>query len=374
MKNIYFDNAATTSVEPLVVETMTEVLKDVFGNPSSIHLFGRQAKVVVENARKKIANLINVTPSEIFFTSGGTEAINTAINGCVKDLKIENVITAEIEHPAVLNSLKKFSTQIKLNFVKFDNKGNVDFHSLEELLKINKNALVVLMHANNEIGNLLSIKETGEICEKYNALFFSDTVQTTGKYKIDFSNLNLHFAVCSAHKFHGPKGAGFLYVKNGIKINPLIFGGNQEMNMRAGTENIAGIAGMAKALEIASDGNEKNMLHIKSLKEYLIQQLKINFKNIIFNGDCEERGLYNLVNFSFPKTEKTEVLIYNLDIAGIAVSGGSACASGANKPSRVLKALNCDIERTAIRVSFSKYNTKDEIDLFVEKLIKLINA
>ncbi|MFA6924790.1 MAG: cysteine desulfurase family protein [Bacteroidales bacterium] len=373
MNFIYIDNAATTSVEPLVVEVMTEVLNNIYGNPSSIHSFGRQAKVVVEDARKKIAELINVVPSEIFFTSGGTEAVNTAINGCINGLKIKSIITSEIEHSAVLNTLKKFSNKIKLNFVKLDNKGTIDSNNLEELLKINSNALVILMHANNEIGNLLSIKETGEICEKHNALFFSDTVQTIGKYKIDFSNLNIHFAACSAHKFHGPKGAGFLYVKNGIMINPLLLGGSQELNMRAGTENIAGIAGMVKALEIAYNDNEKNMLHIKNLKDYLIQQLKNNFEDIVFNGDCEERGLYNLINISFPKTEKSEMIIYNLDIAGIAVSSGSACTSGVNKPSHVLKALNYDANRPIIRVSLSKYNTKNEIDFFVEKLREIMD-
>ena len=370
---VYLDNAATTAIDPEVVEAIIPVLREKYGNPSSIHHFGREARTIVEEARKKIAGFLNVSPAEIFFTSGGTEANNMAIRCTVQDMKIKDVISSRIEHHAVLHTLEELHKegQINLHFVDLDEKGNVNLEHLEELLKNCKRCLVSLMHANNEIGTLLPIKKAGEMCEKYNAVFHSDTVQTMGHYKIDLQNIKVHFVNCSAHKFHGPKGIGFIYINNNIKIHPLIYGGAQERNMRGGTENIYGIVGLSKAMEIAYRDLEKDQKYIRGIKNYMIKKLQGEIPGVHFNGPTDDNSLYTVLNVCLPATDIAEMLLFSLDIAGIAASGGSACSSGSEVGSHVLKAINADPERPSVRFSFSKYNTKEEIDFCVEKLKEL---
>lgn len=373
---IYFDNAATTPIDKEVVEVMLPILTEQFGNPSSIHAHGRKTRAIIENSRKSIAKLLNCAPAELFFTSGGTEADNMAIVGSIEDLGIKHVITSCIEHHAVGHTLEHFEKagKIKLSYVNLLENGNVDLAHLEELLSTNSRSLVSLMHANNEIGNLLPLEEVGEICKKYDAIFHSDTVQTMGHYKHDLQQLNVHFITCAAHKFHGPKGVGFLYVNHQIKIKPLIYGGSQERNMRGGTENVYGIAGLTKALEIAYADMEAHHSHIQGIKDYFIQKLKENIPGVTFNGTSNGESLYTVLNVLFPKTENAEMLLFNLDIAGISASGGSACTSGSNQGSHVLRGIKVDQEKPSIRFSFSKYNTIEEVDYTIEKLCTLFKV
>ncbi len=370
---IYLDNAATTPIDPEVVEAMIPVLKNQFGNPSSIHSYGREVRSAIEQARKSVARFLNVSPAEIFFTSGGTEANNTAIFCSVRDLGIKHVISSALEHHAVLHTLQGLEKEgkIKLSLVKIDAKGRIDLTDLENLLKSNPKSMVSLMHANNEIGNLIPFKKIGELCQKYEALFHSDTVQTMAHYPMDLQETPVHFVTCAAHKFHGPKGVGFLYINHQIKIHPFIHGGAQERNMRGGTENVYGIVGLAKALEIASEHLEEHQKHILGLKKYMIENLKQNIPGIEFNGDPEGESLYTVLNVAFPPSENSEMLLFNLGISGIACSGGSACSSGSNTGSHVLKAVYGEVDRPSVRFSFSKYNTKEEIDVVVEKLKEL---
>jgi cysteine desulfurase len=373
---IYFDNAATTPIDKEVVDVMMPILTEQFGNPSSIHAHGRKTRAIIENARKSVAKLLNCTPAEIFFTSGGTEADNMAIIGSVDDLGIKHVITSSIEHHAVGHTLEHLEKQgkIKLSYVNLLENGDVDLNHLEELLSNNSRSLVSLMHANNEIGNLLSLEAVGEICKKHDAIFHSDTVQTMGHYKHDLQKLNVHFITCAAHKFHGPKGIGFLYVNHQVKIKPFIYGGSQERNMRGGTENVYGIAGLTKALEIAYEHMEEHQKHIQGIKDYFINKLKETIPGVTFNGSSGGNSLYTVLNVLFPKTENAEMLLFNLDIAGISASGGSACTSGSNQGSHVLRGIKVDQERPSIRFSFSKYNTKEEVDYTVDKLATLFKV
>ncbi len=367
---VYLDNAATTAIDPEVIEAMLPVMQHQFGNPSSVHSFGRQTRSAIENARKSIAKLLNTSPSEIFFTSGGTEADNMAIHGSIYDLGITHAITSKIEHHAVLHTLESIEKQgkIKLSLVNIDSNGVVDLNHLEELLKTSPRTFVSLMEANNEIGNLLPLKEVGELCEKYDAVFHSDTVQTMGHYSHNLQELKIHFITCAAHKFHGPKGVGFLYVNSKIKINPLIHGGSQERNMRGGTENVHGIIGLTKALEIAYRDIEAHQKHIQGIKTYMIEKLEKEIPGVSFNGTAKNNSLYTVLNVHFPATENAEMLLFNLDIMGIAVSGGSACTSGSNQGSHVLRGLGVNQNRPSIRFSFCKNTTKEEIDFTVEKL------
>lgn len=373
MDRIYFDNAATTPLLPEVIEEMNRVMKEYFGNPSSIHHYGREARVIIENARKQVAHFLNASPAEIFFTSGGTEANNTAIYGAINDLGVKHIITSPIEHHAVLHTVEHIASEreIKLSLVELNSHGQVDLHHLEELLKKEGLTLVSLMYANNEIANLLPVKEVSEICRNYNAWFHSDMVQAIGKYRIDLQKMNVDFASCSAHKFHGPKGIGFLYINNErVKINPLIHGGGQERNMRGGTENIYGITGMAKAFEIAHDELSKNKQHIAGLKLYMKEQLSQHFKGVDFLGESGDKSLYTVLTVLFPKIESAEMLLFNLDIDGLIVSSGSACTAGIAEVSHVIHALGVDENRPAIRFSFSKFNTQEEIDQSIEILKK----
>jgi cysteine desulfurase len=375
MTRIYLDNAATTAIDKDVLEVMKNTMEFQFGNPSSIHAHGREVRTIIENARKTVAKLLNTSPAEIFFTSGGTEADNMAINCAINDYGIKHAITSKIEHHAVLHTLEVLEKngKIKLSFVELDELGHVKLEHLEELLATNERSFVSLMHANNELGNLLDLEKVGDICEKYQAIFHCDTVQTMGHYRHDLSKLKVHFITCAAHKLHGPKGVGFLYINHNIKIKPMIHGGAQERNMRGGTENVYGIVGLAKALEIAYSELEDHQNYIQGLKTYMIDKLQSSIPGIMFNGDVNpENSLYTVLNVSFPESEMGEMLLFSLDIAGISASGGSACSSGSNVGSHVLTAIGSPSNRAAVRFSFCKYNTKEEIDSVVQKLVELI--
>ena len=374
---VYLDNAATTQIDPEVIEVMLPIIKEGFGNPSSIHSFGRESRSLVEKARKNVARHLNCNPGEIFFTSGGTEADNMAIRCGMMDLGINHAITSKIEHHAVGHTLEDLSSKglIKLSYVNLDEKGNIDFNHLEELLKTNQRSFVSLMHANNEIGNLIPIKTVAEICEKYNAIFHSDTVQTMAHYSFDLKAINIHFITGAAHKFHGPKGNGFLYINENIKVKPLIFGGGQERNMSAGTENVYGIVGLSKAMDVSYSDLENHRKHIESLKLRMISGLKDAIPGVEFNGESAniENSLYTVLNVLFPPTDIGEMLFYNLDIMGVASSGGSACSSGSNLGSHVLRNIGSDMSRPSLRFSFSRFNTIEEIDYTVNQLRSLFN-
>lgn len=375
MQRIYLDNAATTQLDPEVLEAMMPLFTENFGNPSSIHAHGRTVRSAIEKARKTVAGLLNTSPSEIFFTSGGTEADNTAICSSIDSYNLTHAITSPLEHHAVLHTLEflEKSGKIKLSLVKIDEKGQIDLENLEELLQTNPPSLVSLMHGNNEIGNLLDLEKVSEICRKYNAVFHSDTVQTMGHFKHDLQALDIDFIVGAAHKFHGPKGTGFLYINANRHIHPFIHGGAQERNMRGGTENIYGIIGLAKALEISYRDMEKDRKHIETLKSRMITKLQESIPNITFNGESDnlEKSLFTVLNVSFPPSEDNDMLLFNLDIARISCSGGSACASGTNVGSHVLTALDVHPDRGNVRFSFGKYNTIEEIDYTVEVLKEL---
>ena len=373
---IYLDNAATTPIDPEVWKEMQPYFEQFTANPSSIHSHGRQAKVIVEKARKTIATLLNASPSEIFFTSGGTEADNTVIQSCVLYGGIKTIITSPLEHHAVLHTAEAWEKlgMVDLKMVKVDTDGVIDLADLERLLSASPNALVSLMQGNNEIGNLLDLHAVGNLCEKYGALFHSDTVQTMGHFVHNVQELPVHFLVGAGHKFHGPKGIGFLYAKSGVKFSPLMHGGAQERNQRGGTENVYGMVGIAKALSIAYDEMAAHENHIKDLKSYLIQGLQINFPSIEFNGLSGdlEKSLYTVLNVRFPQIQDGDMLLFKLDIEKISASGGSACSSGTSVGSHVLTALNPNATGAAVRFSFSKNNTREEIDRVLEVLNKII--
>ncbi len=377
MPRIYLDNAATTALDPEVLDAMMPFFTEKFGNPSSIYSYGRESKLGLENARKTVARILNANPGEIFFTSGGTESSNTAINAAIRDLGCVHIITSPIEHHATLHTVENIAHegQVKLSLVRILKNGHVDIDHLEELLAANNGkTLVTLMHANNEIGTLLDINAVGELCKKYDAIFHSDTVQTVGHYPFDLKNTPVHFINGAGHKFHGPKGVGILYVNEQIQIKPLINGGAQERNMRAGTENIYGIVGFAKALEIATKRYQEDSIYIQGLKEFMSARLQAEFPDLTLNGDANGKSLYTVLNVSFPRSDKSDMLLFNLDIAGICVSGGSACTSGANSISHVIKAIYNGQSETLvpIRFSFSRHNTKEEIESTIEQLKKMV--
>ncbi|HEY0354874.1 MAG TPA: cysteine desulfurase family protein [Flavisolibacter sp.] len=373
---IYFDNAATTALDKEVLEAMMPYMTQHFGNPSSIYSYGRETRLAIENARKSVAKILGVKPGTIFFTSGGTESDNAAIASAIRDLGCTHIITSAIEHHAVLHTVEHYGHEnhVTISFVALKEDGHVDLQNLEDQLQqytaAGKKCLVSLMHANNEIGVLLPIKKAGEICQRYAAIFHSDCVQTVGHYPINLSEIYVHFITAAGHKFHGPKGTGMLYVNENVNIKPFIFGGGQERNMRAGTENVYGIVGFAKALEIAMRDYEQHSAYINDIKHYMINRLKANFEGICFN--CAADSLYTVLSVCFPKTEKSDFLLMNLDMNHICASGGSACSSGADAGSHVMKALNKNEDYMTIRFSFSKYNTKEEVDIVVEKLKELV--
>lgn len=371
---VYFDNAATTPIDQQVFEEMKPFMLEHYGNPSSIHSHGRKVRTAIERSRKKVAELLNAAPAEIFFTSGGTEADNTALRCTVSEKNIRHIITSRVEHHAVLHTAESLERRgVKLSYVDLDDSGAVDYDHLASLLKDSSDTMVSLMHGNNEIGNLLDLERVGDICKEHRAYFHSDTVQTMAHYVHDMEKLELDFAVGSAHKFHGPKGIGFLYINHNNKIHPFIHGGAQERNMRGGTENVYGIVGLAKAMEIAYSGMDSHRKHIEALKSRMVEKLKERVDGVAFNGlsDNLERSLYTVLNVCLPASGDNDMLLFNLDIDGVSASGGSACSSGSSIGSHVLAELNRDQNRGAIRFSFSKYNTLEEVDYAVEKLAGL---
>ena len=374
---VYLDNAATTQIAPEVIDYMSDLMKSDYANPSSIHHGGRKSRIIIENARKTVSGFLNTSPGNIFFTSGGTEADNMAIRCGILDNNITHAITSSISHKAVIYPLEelKEKNHISLDYIKLDSNGRVDLNHLDTLLKNNDRTFVSIMHANNEIGTIQPIVEIGEICKKYNAVFHCDTVQTMAHYPIDLQKLNVDFITGSAHKFHGPKGVGFIYISDNINIKPFISGGSQERNMRAGTENVHSIAGLAKAMELSYLNMEKDKIYISEIKKYMIDQLSKNIKDIKFNANCTdfESSLFKILSVSFPKISESEMLLFNLDIHGISCSGGSACSAGNMSGSHVLDEVCKDNNRTGVRFSFSRYNTKAEIDYTIQKIKEIFN-
>ena len=367
------DNAATTRLDPEVADAMKEVMDRVYGNPSSVHTFGREARTVIDRARKKTAEILNAAPAEIFFTSGGTEANNMVLRKSVADLGVTRIITTPVEHHAVLHTAEELAATgaVVLDLVELDGTGRVDFDHLQDLLRRGGKTLVSLMHANNEIGTKLRLEEAAALCREYGAFFHSDAVQTMGHHRFNLAATPIQFTNCAAHKFHGPKGAGFCYIKSDVRLQPLITGGAQERNMRAGTENIYGIVGLAKALEIADRNLEQESAYIRGLKNYMIAQLSEAVPGVEFNGDTSDDSLYTVLNVCFPETPDSEMLLFRLDIEGVSVSGGSACSSGSNVGSHVIRCLRGNSERPSIRFSFSRYNTREELDYTLSVLKKL---
>ena len=378
MDKIYLDNAATTPLLDEVVDAMVEVMKSHYGNPSSTHSLGQEAKAILEGTRRKIANELKVIPAEIIFTSCGTEANNLILKSAVEDLEIERIITSELEHKCVAETVAnlKNTKKVEVVYLNVNEKGDVDLLQLEKLLKSNeKKTLVSLMHANNEIGNLLDIEKVASICKENGAFFHSDTVQTMVHLSLDFAKIPLDFASCSAHKFHGPKGVGFAFIRKTAHLKAQILGGTQERSLRAGTENVVGIAGMGKAFELCVDNMSKFSDHIQGIKDYAIAQLTEKIPGILFNGRSAEKdkSLYTVLSVSLPS--KNPLIGLQLDMKGIAVSQGSACSSGAAKPSSVLsKILPEDLQQstTPLRISFSHKTTKDEIDQLVNALVEIL--
>lgn len=375
---IYLDNAATTPLDPEVFETMKPFMLEDFGNPSSTHAHGRKVKAAIESARKKVAELLNCTAGEVIFTSGGTEADNAILTSAVASYGVKTIISSPIEHHAVTHTIENLakSGAVKSVMVRLDARGHVDLEDLERLLRIHPQALVSLMHANNEVGNLLDLARAGELCKAYDAFFHSDTVQTIGHYRHDMKALHVCAMTAAAHKFHGPKGIGFMYIRKDRKLHSFIHGGAQERNMRGGTENVYGIIGLAKALEIAYREMDEHKNHVQALKGRMISQLREQIPGVMFNGDSAnlERSLYTVLNVSLPESDENSMLLFNLDLQGISASGGSACSSGATTGSHVLGALYPESMRGAVRFSFSKYNTEAEIDYTVNKLAELVRV
>jgi cysteine desulfurase len=367
MTTIYFDNAATTPIDPEVKGAMISAMDD-FGNPSSVHALGRKSKSIIEAARKLICTELNCHPGEITFTSGGTEADNLAILGVMESGKIQHIISSKIEHPAVLESIKKAESQFeaKVHWVNFSDKGEIDLNHLESLLFEKSQALVSLMHVNNEIGSVLDVNRVGALCKEYNAIFHTDTVQSVGHFKFDLSEQPIDLLTGSAHKLNGPKGVGFLYHRKGVSIAPQTYGGKQERELRTGTENVVGIAGLGKSIELVYSNFDTINAHLTSLKTYLISELKKVQPNVVFNGNSGniENSQNGIVNIHFPHLAQNDMLLFQLDLKGILVSGGSACNSGSVSGSPVLGQLG--IEGANLRVSFGRSNTKEEIDRFIE--------
>lgn len=370
MKTVYFDNAATTQIRDEVIDKMTEVMRHTFGNPSSTHSYGRSAKTLIEQARKDVAKHFNVSAGEIIFTSGGTEADNLVLQSAVKDLGVTRIVTSKIEHHAVLHTAEALrdTYNVSLDFVNLEDCGSVNMSHLEELLKASeKKTLVSLMHVNNEVGNMLDLKATAKLCKSYKALFHCDTVQSVGHFKLDFSEIPVDFTAASAHKFHGPKGVGFAFIRKNSGLKPMIVGGSQERGMRAGTESVHNIIGLAEALKYSYENLEEEKAYITGLKDYFQQQLDKHVLDSKLNGRCfdSERSTYTLLNICLPiSTDKAALLLFQLDLNGIACSKGSACQSGSGQASHVLQAIldENDLKRPSIRFSFSKDNTKEEVD------------
>jgi cysteine desulfurase len=376
MQRIYFDNAATTPLAPEVLEAMMPYLTEKFGNPSSIYSYGRETRLAIEQARKSVAKNLGAKPAEIFFTSGGTESSNTVLNAAITDLGCKHIISSPIEHHATLHTVTHLAKlhNLKLSFLQILPNGHIDMDHLAALLAAStEKTIVTIMHANNEIGNMIDIEAVGQLCKQNQAYFHSDTVQTVGHFPFELSQLHVDFITGAGHKFHGPKGVGILYINENVKISPMVHGGSQERNMRAGTENLYGIVGFAKALEMATENYQEDRAYIQSLKKYLHDQLIAKIPTVSFNGDPFGNSLYNLLSVNFPKNEKTEMILFNLDMHHVCASGGSACSSGAQQGSHVINALNKGTEIVTVRFSFSKQNTTAEIDQVVTALMTMLD-
>ncbi len=373
--NVYFDNAATTPLEKKVLDKMIPYMENGFGNPSSIHKRGREIKSAIEKSRSRVAEILSCEPGEIFFTSGGTEADNMFITNTVLEKKIDTIVTSRIEHHAVLHCCEYLNRSHKINikYVNIDENGEIDADHLEDIIRKNTNSLVTLMHGNNEIGNLNDLKIISKICEKYNTILHSDTVQTLGHYKINLNDINIHGIVGSAHKFHGPKGIGFLYLNNKHKISPFIHGGAQERNMRGGTENVYGIIGLSEALTLATNNISSHREKVLKLKSYMISSLEKKIKGVKFNGMSADidKSLYTVLNVSIPNIDDQQMFLFNLDINNIAASAGSACSSGSDSGSHVLKEISTVDGNVNVRFSFSKYNSLEEVDYVVNKIVEI---
>jgi cysteine desulfurase len=378
MKRIYFDNAATTPVDDEVIDTMLTTMRAQFGNPSSIHAEGRSARAQIEAARKTIAQCINAGVAEVFFTSCATESNNMALKCAVRDLGVRRIISSPTEHHCGLHSLESIghAGTAEIVWLPVDSVGRIDYDSLEQALAVPEapKTMVSLMHANNEIGTMIDLDRVAGLCRQYGALFHSDTVQTIGRFPIDVQKTQIHFLAGSAHKFHGPKGIGFIYVNGDTPLKPYIDGGSQERNMRGGTENLYGIVGLASALDLACRNLDSRQATIRTIRDYMKTRLEETFDDIQFNGDPAGASLYTVLSASFPPSPKNEMLLLNLDISGISASGGSACSSGAEKGSHVLEAIGADPGRKSVRFSFSHFNTKEEVDFVIEQLKKIIPA
>ena len=371
MQRVYFDNAATTPISEEVINAMLPILRGQYGNPSSIHAEGRSVRAAVESARKAVAQSIGAGTGEIFFTSGGTESNNMAIKCAVRDLAVQRIISSPTEHHCGTHAIDTMEKSgVEVVWLPVNAVGRPDYQALEMALANSggKKTLVSLMHANNEIGTMIDLGKVSGLCRQYGALFHSDTVQTIGHFPVNVQETPINFLSGAAHKFHGPKGVGFIYISPESPIKPFIDGGAQERNMRGGTENVYGIVGLAKALELANAELNARVAHISDIRQYLKERLLEEFEDIRFNGDCDGDSLYTVLNVAFPPNPKNEMLLLSLDIAGISCSGGSACSSGSEKGSQVLEAIRADPARKSIRFSFSHYNTRKEADFVVEKL------
>lgn len=369
---VYFDNAATTPISEEVIQAMIPVLREHYGNPSSIHAEGRTVRALLESARKTVAQCIGAGTGEIFFTSGGTESNNMALKTAVRDLGVRRIISSPTEHHCGLHTIEALERyyNIEIVWLPVDSKGAVDLGALEQALQQGKDlpTLVSLMHANNEIGTMLDLERVATMCRQYGALFHTDTVQTIGHFPVNVQQIPVHFLSGAAHKFHGPKGVGFIYINSEISVKPFIDGGAQERNMRGGTENVYGIVGLAKALDMACKEMDVRNAHIQDVRRYMKLQLLEHFEDIEFNGDPDGNSLNTVLSVSFPPSPKNELLLFSLDIAGISASGGSACSSGTEKGSHVLEAIGADPDRKSIRFSFSHYNTRAEVDFAIAQL------
>jgi cysteine desulfurase len=376
-KVVYLDNAATTPLDERVVSAMADTMNTDLGNPSAAHVLGRKAKAILESSRRSIASLINAEPKEIIFTSGGTEADNMTIQSAVRDLGVRHIITAVTEHKAVLYSAelmaKKYGATI--HYVNLDPDGRPNYEHLEKLASDHQGALITLMHANNEIGTMIDLERVGDIAKKNDCLFHSDTVQTLGHFAVDVKKVGADFIACSAHKFNGPKGVGFLYLNSELSIDPMMVGGGQESGRRAGTENLVSIVGLTKAMEVAHQDMDEEIYYIRGLKHRMRQLLEESIPGVEFNGDLSDEGsLYTVLNVSLPPTDFNELLLQKLDMEGVCCSGGSACNSGANIGSHVLNALGHPTDRQAIRFSFSRFTSEEDVDYAVEKLKKVMEV
>ena len=379
MTQVYLDNAATTKIRKEVIDSIVEVMNNDYGNPSSSHSFGRSSKSIIESCRKSIASHFNVSAGEIFFTSGGTEADNLILRSAVRDLGVKRIITTKLEHHAILHTLDQLKNEYgtQVHYLKVNSNGEIDLNELENLLEESAKTLVSLMHINNEIGNILDIQQVANLCKSHNTLLHSDTVQSVGHYPLDLQSIPIDFLTASAHKFHGPKGIGFAFVRKNSGLKPLIFGGEQERGLRAGTEPVHNIVGIDTALKMSYKNLEKEQAYIKELKQYFISKLTSEISNVSFNGNSGdlEKSTYTLVNVCLPIAEnKAAMFLFQLDLKGIACSKGSACQSGSSQTSHVLAEILCesDLKKPSIRFSFSIYNTKEEIDYVIGVLKSLI--